>query len=171
MKKQTQSVRRKLVTTVALMAAIGMAVIPAHAVSTATTTMAVSATITATCTIAATALSFGAYTQAAASSSTSTLTVTCTDLSAYTVGLDGGGAGATATQRYMTGATNTTAHLNYNLYSNAGNTTVWGNTTANEVSGTGTGTAQTLTVYGQIPSGQNLPADSYSDTVNAYVYY
>ena len=47
--------------------------------------------------------------------------------------------------------------LGYGLYSDATWTTNWGNTAAtNWVSGTGTGAAQALTVYGQIPAGQYM---------------
>ena len=44
------------------------------------------------------------------------------------------------------------ALVNYSLFSNSGRTTNWGNTVGTDtVSGTGIGSAQSLTVYGRIP--------------------
>ena len=48
---------------------------------------------------------------------------------------------------------------------------VWGGTAASDVPHTGTGTETSLTVYGRIPAGQNVPAGSYSDTVVATVTF
>ncbi|HSN72952.1 MAG TPA: spore coat protein U domain-containing protein, partial [Steroidobacteraceae bacterium] len=68
--------------------------------------------------------------------------------------------------------------LNYNLYTDAGFTTIWGDGTGgtgNQVgSGTGLGNSQAYTVYGQIPdSGTNLNSaeGDYADTVTVSVIY
>jgi spore coat protein U-like protein len=64
------------------------------------------------------------------------------------------------------------ALLKYNLYSNSGHTTNWGDTSAtNWVSGTGNGAARNLTVYGQIPISQYVTPGSYSDTITISVSY
>jgi spore coat protein U-like protein len=137
--------------------------------STATTDFSVTATVAKDCGVTATNLAFGNYT-GAVNNSTSTVTVTCTNTTTYTVGLSPGLAtGATVTTRKMQ---NGTALLPYALYSNSGMTTNWGNTAAtNWVSGTGTGVAQALTVYGQIAAKQYVTPGSYSDTITATVTY
>jgi spore coat protein U-like protein len=136
---------------------------------TATTTITVTATVLKDCGVTATNMVFGNYT-GAVNNSTSTVTVTCTNTTNYTVGLSAGNAtGATVTTRKMQ---NGAATLAYALYSNSGRTTNWGNTAAtNWVTGTGNGTAQPLTVYGQIAAGQHPTPGSYSDTITAIVTY
>lgn len=58
------------------------------------------------------------------------------------------------------------------FFSNSGRTTNWGNTVGTDtVAGTGSGVAQTLTVYGQIPASQFVRSGSYTDTVVATVTY
>lgn len=141
-----------------------------HALAaTATSSFTVSATVNATCLINAGNLSFGTYTGSTVNA-TSSISVTCTNTTPYNVGLNAGTAsGATVTTRAMTGTNGT---LSYSLYSDSGMTTNWGNTVGTDtVSGTGNGSAQSLTVYGQIPSGQYVAPGSYSDTITATVTY
>src|SRR4051812_7037303 len=121
------------------------------AAATATTTFQVSATVAATCSVTATPLAFGIYTSTAVSNSTSTVSVTCTNGTGYTVGLDAGLAGGAVTTRKMTNGANS---LNYALYSDAGHTANWGNSSGSWVSGTGNGLAQPLTVNGQVAANQ-----------------
>ena len=64
-----------------------------------------------------------------------------------------------------------TDYLSYQLYSDNGYSTVWGNTAGTSVAHTGTGTQTALTVYGSIAAGQSVPAGSYSDTVVATVTF
>jgi len=61
--------------------------------------------------------------------------------------------------------------LTYSLYQDSGRNTVWGNTALTGVSHTGTGSATSVTVYGQIAAGQNVPAGNYSDVVVATVTF
>ena len=50
--------------------------------------------------------------------------------------------------------------------------TVWGNGTASSThSGTGTGSTQSLTIYGRLPSLANVIPGSYTDTVTVTVTY
>jgi spore coat protein U domain-containing protein, fimbrial subunit CupE1/2/3/6 len=140
---------------------------------TATTTFGVSAQIVATCTInSASTLNFGNSIGVLSANvpGTSTIQVTCTNSTAYSIGLDAGtGSGATVAVRKLTsgGAT-----VNYSLYSDSGHNTVWGNTPPTDtVAGTGNGTAQSFTVYGQIPP-QTTPAPgTYTDTITVTVTY
>jgi spore coat protein U domain-containing protein, fimbrial subunit CupE1/2/3/6 len=140
--------------------------------ATATSTFTVTITLAATCTVASpNTLDFG--TQGILSANvdqTTTFTVTCTNTTTYNVGLDAGlGSGATVATRKMTGGA---ATVNYTLYSNPGRTTIWGNTVGTDtVAGTGNGAAQTLTVYGRVPS-QTTPAPAtYTDTITVTVTY
>jgi spore coat protein U-like protein len=142
------------------------------ATTSVSTTFTVSANVVASCTISAGALGFGAYTGTAVSS-TSTITVTCTNKTPYNVGLNAGtGAGATVTSRVMTGTTSSANTLAYSLTANSVSGPNWGVTVGTDtVGGTGSGSAQSLIVYGQIAAGQNVPADTYKDTITASVIY
>jgi spore coat protein U-like protein len=149
---------------------LGFASTPASATTTVTTTFGVSATVQSTCLISASALAFGTYTGVVANS-TSTVSVTCTNTTPYNIALNPGTAtSATVTTRKMTGPSSAT--LNYSLYSNSGMTTNWGQTTGTDtVSGTGNGSSQAITVYGQVPAGQYVTPGSYADTITASVIY
>ncbi len=69
----------------------------------------------------------------------------------------------------MINGTNT---VGYQLYQNAGRTTVWGNTPGTDtVPGTGSGASQTLTVYGRVPPQTTPPAATYNDSVTVTVNY
>jgi spore coat protein U-like protein len=58
------------------------------------------------------------------------------------------------------------------LYSDSGRTTNWGNTVGTDtVSGTGTGSAQSLTAYGRIPSQPTPAPATYSDTIVVTLTY
>jgi spore coat protein U-like protein len=158
----------------AAVAAAGLAVQPfdtAHA-GTSTANMDVKITIQNACdvtTVAPTTLDFGTQGPlTAAVDNTSTITVTCTSGADYNVGLDGGSA-ADVTARVMKNGTDSVA---YQLYSDSGHSTVWGNTIGTDtVTSTGTGTQQTFTVYGEVPAQTTPPAGTYTDTVAVTVTY
>jgi len=138
-------------------------------IDTATTHFSLTVIIQSACTISANSLSFGNY-SGAQLRATTTLSVTCTDTIPYNVGLNAGTAtGATVTNRLMTGPGGTLLH--YTLFSNSSYSTNWGNSAGSWVSGTGTGGAQTLTVYGQIPANQQAISGTYTDTITATVNY
>lgn len=143
---------------------------------TATATFLVSLTITSSCTVSANALAFGTTGLLnAATTGTSTLSVTCSNTTPYNIGLNAGSTtGSTATARLLAGTTtgNTTTTVSYRLMQDAALTTNWGTTQGSDtVAGTGTGSAQSVTIYGQVPT-QTTPApDSYQSTVTATVYF
>ena len=91
------------------------------------------------------------------------------------VGLDAGTVtGSTVASRLMAGTAtgNTTTTVDFQLYQDAGRTTIWGNTQGtNTVAGTGTGAAQSITVYGQVPAQATPKPDTYQTTVTATVYF
>ena len=140
--------------------------------TTATGTFTSTITIQASCQVISTnSLNFGTQGILVANTDvTSTFNVQCTNTTPYNVGLNAGtGTGATTTTRLMTNGANTVA---YQMFSNAGRTTNWGNTVGTDtVAGTGNGTQQTLTVYGRVPP-QTTPAPAtYNDTVTITITY
>lgn len=136
----------------------------------ASTSFAVTATIPPICTISATSLQFGSYINVLLTA-TATITAKCTSATSYNVGLGAGnGSGATVTSRRMQGSD--TKGLKYALYRNSSRTLNWGNTVGTDtVAGSGSGSAQTLTVYGAVAAGQNIGPSSYADTIVVTLFY
>jgi spore coat protein U domain-containing protein, fimbrial subunit CupE1/2/3/6 len=159
--------------------ALFLAASSATQAGTATSSLAVNASVSANCTITTSAVAFGAYDPIVTNATTAldgtgTVSVTCTNGSAVAVTLDQGANaanGSTDTVPLRQMKDSTTDVLAYFLYSDAGHTTVWGNTAGTGENDTGNGVQQTLTVYGSVPAGQNVPAASYSDTVIATVTF
>ena len=145
----------------------------AHAATT-TSTFTVQAVINAACNVSATTLNFGAYNPAGATalSGTSTISVYCTSGSPYTTSLNVGSGGGSFVTRTLLNGSDT---LNFNLYRDAAYSQVWGDGTGSTftVAGTGAGllTANTLTVYGQIPISQDKPVGTYTSTITVTVSY
>ena len=130
-----------------------------------TDTFQVTATVTAACSVSAGDLDFASYDPASGTDddATSTISVTCTLLAPYQLKLDGGTAADTAA-RVMSAGGGT--DLSYQLYSDALRSTVWGNTTADDVEALGLGLLpRQHTVYGRIVAGQDVETGSYVDTV------
>ncbi|TDG02259.1 spore coat U domain-containing protein [Paraburkholderia guartelaensis] len=143
---------------------------------TATATFNVTLTLQANCTISANPLSFGSNgVLATALNQQTTVGVTCTSTTPYNVGLDAGTvAGSSVANRLMAGTAtgNTGTTVGFQLYQDAGHTTVWGNTQGtNTVAGTGSGSSQSITVYGQVPAQTTPRPDTYQTTVTATVYF
>jgi spore coat protein U-like protein len=64
------------------------------------------------------------------------------------------------------------AVLSYALFSDAARTVNWGQTISTDtVAGTGNGSAQALTVYGDVAAAQFLAPGAYTDTITATVTY
>jgi len=153
----------------------GFAVSAAYA-ATASASFQVTANVQTQCNVSAADLLFGTVDPLGGNmDQTTTVPVRCTKNTPYTVGLDAGTvSGVTLAQRLMANGADT---MNYNLYTDAARTTVWGNSAAAPtwVSGTGAGmgSAQVLTVYGRVPSGQtNLAVGNYSEpTITVTVTY
>lgn len=118
------------------------------------------ATEAQTCSAAVSTLNFGTYTGTVLNG-TASGTVTCAG--AWTMALNAGtGVGATETARKMTGPAGKT--LNYQLFTDSARTNNWGNTTGNELTGTGN---TNITVYGQMAAGQSPTPGTYTDTVTS----
>jgi spore coat protein U-like protein len=158
--------------TIALAGALALGCCGFADATTTTSTFTVQMTITSSCAInSASTLNFGSSGVISANvDQTSTIQVQCTNTTPYTIGLNAGtGTGATVAARKMTNGGNT---ITYSLYSDSGRTTVWGNTVGTDtVSATGSGAAQSYTVYGRVPA-QTTPAPAtYSDTITVTVTY
>ncbi|MGA2169987.1 MAG: spore coat U domain-containing protein [Terracidiphilus sp.] len=164
--KLTNAIKSALPVAVLGFLVLGLTSTPAVA-TTATATIAVSASVVATCSISANALGFGAYTGVVINATT-TVSVYCTNTTPYNVGLDAGLSGGTVTTRAMKSGAN---KLNYSLTQDLAGLTNWGNTTGSWVGGTGSGSAQSITVYGQVPALQTLTIGTYTDTITATVNY
>ncbi|MCB4823540.1 Csu type fimbrial protein [Roseicella aerolata] len=140
----------------------------------ATSTFQVQAQVVNTCSISATNMSFGVYNQNTSSQATSTITVNCTLGVPAVITLDQGlndifGSASAPSRRMKNSATN--AWLSYNLFTDSGRSSLWGNTPATGQSYTGTGQNTALNVYGLLPAGQNVLAGTYFDTVTAVITY
>ncbi|MGY0611665.1 MULTISPECIES: Csu type fimbrial protein [unclassified Luteimonas] len=100
----------------------------------------------------------------------SSVTMTCTGRTAWNMALDQGQNAAGAARRMRRGTSGD--YVGYELYRNAARTQRWGATPGvDTVQGTGTGGAQTLTVFGRVPAGQAVPAGAYRDVVTVTVTY
>lgn len=107
---------------------------------------------------------------------TATLTLTCLKNTAFQVGLDNGqnNPAASSTRRMlMTTPGGSSRYLTYELYRDSGRSQRWGNTlTVDTASGTGSGSAQQLTIYGRVPPVTGLPAaGTYNDLVQVTITY
>lgn len=132
-----------------------------------TATFDVTATVVDSCTLSAgNTLAFGNYDPNAAEvDGSTTISASCTSGTTADIAIDGGGAADTA-NRQMSGNTDGTNKLGYQLYSDSGRTTVWGEgVDAVTYTGIGVLTSEDLTVYGRIAAAQDVPVDTYSDTV------
>jgi spore coat protein U-like protein len=132
------------------------------------------------CDVTASGLNFGGYDVFALSptDTTGTISVTCTVPPGHpqgpqtvTISLSPGGSGSFI-QRRMQLLGGDTYQLNYNLYTNPGASSIWGD---------GSGGSQTLTnmvdrdnpwhatIFGRIPPGQNVRIGQYSDSITVTI--
>ncbi len=165
--------KRILLFGVAAVAAIAVVVTaPTARAATATSTLTVSATVAASCTIDPATLTFGtAYNGTAAVSDSTTVTIHCTTGANAWLSF-GLGSNASGVQRQMSGGLG--EFLAYNLYADAGHTVAY-DTVATDPGNTyhviGGPADSTITIYGQIPTGQYVSSGAYSDSVVSTVHF
>ncbi|HEY0626138.1 MAG TPA: spore coat U domain-containing protein [Allosphingosinicella sp.] len=132
------------------------------------------ANVSSNCIVSTTPVAFGSVSPGTSKDAAGGLTITCTNGTDWTAKSDiGGGANATFDARTMIGGA-FGEEMVYSLYKDAARTTVWGDGTSSTetISGTGTGTAQNVAIYGRVASGQTaLTVGSYSDTVDVTITY
>lgn len=93
----------------------------------------------------------------------------CTNTTPYQLGLNNGLNASGSTRRMKSAAGN---HVSYELYRDNGYSQRWGNTQGSDtVAGTGTGSAQNVTIYGRVAPQPTPRAGAYSDTVTVTIYY
>lgn len=142
-----------------------------------TSSLQVTATVTSACVVSGSTLNFGVGIDplggATPIDATAVLSVQCTNTTPYTVTLDAGahaGGASQFLQRSMRSGGNSLA---YQLYLDAARTTLWGDGTGSTATsaGIGSGSSQSLTVYGRISSlGASVPG-TYTDTVTITITY
>lgn len=135
----------------------------------------------ADCTVSATGVAFGSYTfnNPTPTDAAGNVQVSCSLIGllslivSYDILLSTGGSGSYAPRKMVNGAN----ELQYNLYTNAGRSVVWGNGTAGTsivsdgyLLGIGT-TVRNYPVYGRLPASQNTLAGAYVDTITVTVNY
>jgi len=145
--------------------------------ATSNNTFQVQATVASVCYVSGTTLNFGASLDPINGSvpvdASSSLSVQCTNTTAWSVALDAGANAGGSTNFSSRAVKNGSQTLAYQLYTNAGRTTVWGDGSggSSAVTGTGTGSTQSLTVYGRLPSLAGAIPGTYSDTVTVTITY
>jgi spore coat protein U-like protein len=132
----------------------------------------------ALCNVSATGINFGPYDVfvAAPLDSTGSVTVSCTYFLPRNVTVS---IGASSTSggfrpRRMRGLSGSD-QLDYNLFTTASRSTIWGNGTAGTstvlLSNVRRNQPRTATIYGRIPAGQDIQVGSYTDTVTVTILY
>ena len=169
---QMKTISKKFLTAAAIFS-LALNAAPAFALASSSGQFNVTATVLSACSVSSTDLVFGNYSASAASPTyvSNTVSITCTNNLPYTVALDGGQTAGNVAARTLTdGASH---YLKYFLYTASNHATLWGDGTSgtSTVGGTGTGSGQTLSVYGAIPAAQYVNAGSYTDKVTVTVNY
>jgi spore coat protein U-like protein len=139
--------------------------------ATATTTFQSKIIITASCTVTATLLDFGTTGLITANiDAASTMAVTCTNTTPYNVGIDKGVNGASTAARKMKAAG--ADLVSYSIFKDTGRTSNWGDVVGTDtLTGTGSGVAQTINVYGRVPAQAGVTPATYTDTLTVTVTY
>ena len=154
------------------LAAVSISLSAAAQTFTDTAVMPVALDIVASCTVSAADLHFGRYigTSATPSRGQSAIELQCTSGLTVDIGLDAGqGAGATTSdRRLMSGA----GALRYGLFQDPARRINWGNTAGvDTVEVSAAGTRQIVTIYGEVPAGQQVPAGTYNDVITIHLFY
>ncbi len=143
--------------------------------ATTTVTFNVTATVLSECTVSAFAMNFGTYEPVVANAatpldSTATINVYCTKGTAGNVTLDNGSNFSGGNRRMKSAGG---VFLSYEIYKDSSRSTVWNAVNINSGTSTSKNTALGggFIAYGRIPSAQDVPATSYSDTLQSVVNY
>ena len=148
--------------------------------ATKTATMAVTTNIISACNISVMPLDFGNYDPVGVNKTTAlngatTITALCVNELPATISLDEGlykdtGSGAGTPLRRMQCTDIDGSYISYTLYQDSAHTQVWGAGTS-AMAYTGSGGADTMTVYGQIAPGQATETGGFTDTVTVTISY
>jgi len=167
--------RKQSIASISAAIALALAAGSAQA-ATKTATFNVNAAVAENCLVDATDLTFASYDGTALVDASSTVRAKCTKGTDFAFSLNSGTtSGATIAQRLLDGPGTDT--LQYNLYTDASRSTLWGDgTTGVTVGDFGTGMANWIskTVYGRIPdnaTNQGAAPGAYSDLITVTVTY
>jgi spore coat protein U-like protein len=123
------------------------------------------------CTVSTTSLGFGSINPliAADTNSVATVTVSCTALTSYSLSLSAGGGGSFLQRTMRSGAN----QLFYQIYSDAANSTVWGDGSGGSsvVNASAAGTGTTTYAYGRVPHQQTAVPGTYADSIVVTITY
>jgi spore coat protein U-like protein len=162
----------------ALAAVATLALATSALAATATSNFNVTASVTNNCTITSTTLAFGAYDPIVANATTpldaaGSVDITCTKGAATTIGLSAGNNSASATTTTRAMSNGAGGFLDYEIYSNAGRTTVWTNSGAGLLTPpvAPSKATRSFPTYGRVPAGLDPDTGSYTDTVTATVNF
>lgn len=124
------------------------------------------------CDVSTTALDFGNVPAqlVQAVDKTATVSVSCTGGTPYRVSL-GLGQGPGVSNPAARKMKNLLATLTYGLFQDPARSQPWGDTLANNVAGTGAGSAQVYTIYGRIFGNQTPTIGTYTDSVVVTIAY
>jgi len=137
--------------------------------------LSLTASVANNCTIATSAVAFGSYDPVVAHAAADLdgagqVTIACTKGAAATIGLDLGSNAAVTTRRLSDGVS---SFLTYELYTDVARADVWGDAAPDLFTPAvaPSKVARSFSVYGRIPSNQDVPAGAYTDTVVATVNF
>ncbi|MBN3820440.1 spore coat protein U domain-containing protein [Paraburkholderia sp. Se-20369] len=154
-------------------ALLGIQLVPCTSQASAGTfAYATNATVINNCVINATNVAFPATGLLnSALSASGSISAQCTNGDAFQIALNGGGStnvAARTMQRSGGGGS-----VAYQLYRDAGFTQPWGDGTSGTsmATGTGSGLAQSITVYGRVPAQATPAPGNYSDTITATISF
>lgn len=131
-----------------------------------------SATVVNNCLISATNVAFtSAGVLSSALNASGAITARCTNGDAYQIALSSGLSGSVAARQMQ--RTGGGGAVNYQLYTDAAHTSAWGDGTAGTTmaTGTGSGNAVSITVYGRVPAQTTPMPGNYSDTITATISF
>ena len=170
--------RIAVIAAAAIIAAAALVAPGAVYAGSSTGTLTVTASVSQKCILSSPTLGFGSYDPVVTNNASNldgstTITVTCTKgATGITLGFGNSAnapTGCTAPQRCLVGVAHSN-YLNYQLYSDSGRSSVWTTAISESVTG-GITTPTSVTIYGRVPSAQDVSVDTYSDTVVATVNY
>jgi spore coat protein U-like protein len=131
-----------------------------------------SATVVNNCLISATNVNFGtAGVLSSSLAAAGSISALCTNGDAFRISLNGGASGNVAARALQLQGGG--GAVNYQLYSDSAHSIPWGDGTVGTsmVTGTGSGNAQSISVYGQVPAQATPAPGSYSDTITATIVF
>jgi len=181
MKTKLNQSKLKLAIVSAVLVGTASLTLPAYATGTSSANMSVTANIGMNCTISTADIAFGAYDPIVTHASVDldaqgSVTTTCTVGSAGKViigqGLDPADNSSDIDPLRRMGGPSEGDYLNYQVYSDAGRSTIWANDTDYGKTYNASGSAEVMPVYGRVGAGQTAAVKgSYTDTLLVTVNY